>query len=107
MIVTCIDSTKAYDSIKRKTILETLANYRIHPKIIDTIATIYENDNTTINFGELSKTIDVTSGIRQGCTGSTMLFKLITYMIIEELNRRGTGYVLHYNDNQCHMQLLL
>ena len=102
LIVTCIDYTKAYDSIKRETILETLANYRIHPKIIDTIATIYENDNTTINFGELSKTIEVTSGIRQGCTGSTMLFKLITYMIIEELNRRGTGY----EDDQINVKSL-
>ena len=36
--------------------------------------------------------INITSGIRQGCTGSTMLFKLITYTIISELNRRGTGY---------------
>ena len=55
LIVTCIDYTKAYDSIKRETIVETLTNYRIQPKIIDTIATIYEHDSTTINIGERSK----------------------------------------------------
>ena len=102
LIVTCIDYTKAYDSIKRETIVETLANYRIHPKIINTIATIYEHDSTTINIGELSKHIGITSGIRQGCTGSTMLFKLVTYMIIEELNRRGTGY----EDDQINVKSL-
>ena len=31
--------------------------------------------------------IEVTSGIRQGCTASTGLFKLITYKIIEEMRK--------------------
>ena len=89
LIVTCIDYSKA---IKRVKIIEALMHYRIHPKIIDTIAKIYKNDFTEIQIGELRKNINITSGIRQGCTGSTMLFKLILYMIISELNRRGTGY---------------
>ena len=42
----------------------------------------------------MHQNIDITSGIRQGCTGSTTLFKVITYMymIINEINTRGTGY---------------
>ena len=64
----------------------------MHPKIINTIAKIYQNDFMEIQIGALRKYINITSGIRQGCTGSSMLFKLITYMIISELNRRGTGY---------------
>ena len=38
------------------------------------------------------KKIDVASGIRQGCTISSVLFKLITYMIMNELNQKGHGY---------------
>ena len=38
------------------------------------------------------KKIDVTSGIRQGCTGSSVLFKLITYMIMNEFDQKGCGY---------------
>ena len=38
------------------------------------------------------KKIDVTSGIRQGCTGSSALFKHITYMIMNELDQKGRGY---------------
>ena len=38
------------------------------------------------------KKIDVASGIRQGCTGSSVLFKLITYMIMNELDQKGRGY---------------
>ena len=92
LLITCIDYSKAFDSIKRDTIIEALMHYRIHLKIIDTIAKIYQNDFSEIQIGELKKNINITSGRRQGCTGSTMLFKLITYMIISELNRRRTGY---------------
>ena len=35
--------------------------------------------------------IDVTSGIRQGCTGSSNLFLLITYIIIEKLYENLDG----------------
>ena len=42
--------------------------------------------------GEMEKEMDIQSGIRQGCTGSTVLFKLITYMIIEELEKKEKGF---------------
>ena len=35
----------------------------------------------------------ITSGIKQGCTGSATLFKLITYLIITELEKKGVGFV--------------
>lgn len=35
--------------------------------------------------------MDVSSGIKQGCTASTTLFKILTYIIIEKLEREG-GY---------------
>ena len=31
--------------------------------------------------------IEVTSGIRQGCTASTVLFKLVIHKIIEEMRK--------------------
>ena len=36
-----------------------------------------------IEMDERSIEMEVESGIRQGCTASTVLFKLITYRIIE------------------------
>ena len=62
--------------------------YRIHYKIIDVIATVYKNDYTEVVFGDMMKKVDVTSGIRQGCTGLFVLFKLITYMIMNELDQK-------------------
>ena len=47
--------------------------------------------------------INITSGIRQGCTGSTTLFKLITYMIAKELHSTGMGF----RNRQIYLPLLL
>ena len=69
LIVTCIDYSKAFDSIKRDNTMEALMHYRVHPKIIDTIAKIYQNNFTEIQIGELRKNINITSGTRQECTG--------------------------------------
>ena len=89
LIVISIDFSKAYDSIDRKKMIETMIRYKIHPNIIDIVAKIYQDDFTNIIVGDHEERIEITSGIRQGCTGSTTLFKLITYEIIKELERNG------------------
>ena len=93
LIVISIDFTKAFDSIKREKLIETLMEYKINPQIIAIIANMYEGDKTKM---EVSKedhiTLDVTSGIRQGCTGSTTLFKLATFKVIQRLEELDKGY---------------
>ena len=92
LIVISIDFQKAYDSIKREKLISILKDYKINSDIINVISKIYEGDRTTINKGHKTETeIIVTSGIRQGCTGSTTLFKLITYDIIKKLEGKS-GY---------------
>ena len=56
------------------------------------IVQMYEREKTTINLGKLKRTIDVTSGIRQGCSISTLLFKMVTFTIIEKLNKSVAAY---------------
>ena len=50
LIVTCLDYSKAFDSISRGKIIEALNHYKIHYKIIDAIAKIYRNDYTEVQF---------------------------------------------------------
>ena len=69
--------------------MEVLKEYRVDPQVIDFVVRIYEKDQTRIEIGERDVKIDVQSGIRQGCTASTVIFKMITFKIIEQL-RRGT-----------------
>ena len=49
--------------------------------------TLYMEDSTKILEKNKEIEIEVTSGKRQGCTASTVLFKLITYKIIEEMSK--------------------
>ncbi len=81
-----IDFRKAFDYIKREKLIEALKTYKVDSKIIDCIQKIYTGDKTIITLNEGSKAeIEITNGIRQGCTGSTTLYKIVTYMILDEL----------------------
>ena len=93
LVVIAIDFKKAYDSIKREGLIEIMKDYRIHPDLIQTVAQVYQGDTTKMEIGEeIVEEMEVTSGIKQGCTGSTTLFKMITYKIIKELEEKGEGY---------------
>ena len=87
-----IDFSKAYDSIDRRKMIETMKEYNINIRIIEMIVQMYSQDSTTIKLGNMREKIEVTSGIRQGCCISTLLFKLVTFKIIEELRSKGKRY---------------
>ena len=79
---------KAYDSVKRETMVEIITELKIASKIIDFIVNIYREDSTKIQLEESKEIeIEVTSGRRHGCTGSIMLFKKITHKIMEEMRK--------------------
>ena len=95
-----IDFKKAYDSIDRRRLIEVMIKFKINPQIIDIIVQMYEGDKTTISLGKMEETIEVTGGIRQGCSISTLLFKMVTFTIIEELNEKADPYKIRkYRNN--------
>lgn len=85
LIVTSIDFSKAFDSVNRGKMIEALMHYKVHPKIIEIIVNIYCGDKTKVMMGHTENEMGITCGIRQGCTGSAILFELVTYMIINRL----------------------
>merc|ERR1711895_124207 len=94
-----IDFKKAYDSIDRKKLIEVLIEYKINPIIIDLIVQMYKDDYTVIKLGNMVEKIEVTGGIRQGCCISTLLFKLVTFKIIEKLRKEPLYKIRKFNDN--------
>merc|ERR1711888_489321 len=94
-----IDFKKAYDSIDRRKLIEVLIGYKINPKIIDLIVQMYRDDYTVIKLGNMLEKIEVTGGIRQGCCISTLLFKLITFKVIEKLRKERKYKIGKYEDN--------
>ena len=91
LFVVSVDFCKAFDSIKREAIVEVLKEYRIDANVIDFVVRIYMEDKTRIAIEDEEITVEIESGIRQGCTASTVFFKLITYKVIEELKKRTRG----------------
>ena len=95
-----IDFSKAYDSVDRRKMIETMKEYNVNIRIIEMIVQMYSRDSTTIKLGGLEEKVRVTNGIRQGCCISTLLFKLVTFKIIEELRNKGERYqVDRYDGN--------
>ena len=93
LIVVSIDFKKAFDSVKREKIIEVMEDYKVHPHLIEGVANIHVGDKTTIDLGGgLQQDVDVTSGIRQGCTGSATIFKMLTNKIMEK-NRKRRGWL--------------
>ena len=55
MVAIAIDFKKAYDSIKRETMIQILKELRIDSKIIDFIVRIYREDSTKIQLERKKK----------------------------------------------------
>ena len=93
LFVCAIDFEKAFDSIKRSSIVTALIKYRCDPVIIDVICQLYEDDSTSVYFNnrEVGE-IEATSGIRQGCTGSPLLFVNVVNFIIDILVQKKIGF---------------
>ena len=93
LYILSIDYAKAFDSIKRLEMMKILQEYRVDPMIVNLIKQIYTNDSTTL-YLNAQKVIDIeiTSGIRQGCNMSALLFILVTYKIIEDIDKFNKGY---------------
>ena len=89
LVLVALDFKKAYDSIDRGKLIETLVKFKINPLIINLVAKVYSGDTTIIRAEGKKAEIRVTSGIKQGCTASTVFFKLITYLIIGKLEEEG------------------
>merc|ERR1711895_292403 len=94
-----IDFKNAYDSIDRQKLIEVLISFNINPMIIELIVQMYQADCTIIKLGKMNKKVEVTRGIRQGCGISTLLFKLVTFRIIDELRKKERYRVRKFCDN--------
>ena len=95
LIVVALDFKKAFDSVDRGKLIETLVKYKINPWLIDLVVKVYTGDRTVLRLGGKEAEIEVTSGIRQGCTSSTFFFKIITFVIIERLEEVGAPFVVN------------
>ena len=77
-MVLAVDFNKGFDSVKRETLVSVLQDYKVPGGVVDYLLRSYCEGRTIIGVGDKEIEMEVESGIRQGCTVSPALFRLVT-----------------------------
>ena len=93
LVVVAVDFQKAFDSVDRGALIRALMEYRCDSQLISIVKDIYDGDWTNMQRNEKSLgNVEITSGIRQGCSGSPQLFVMVVNRIINEIKKQGLGF---------------
>ena len=78
LYVCFIDFKKAFDCIERKLLWKKLYNLSVSAKIVKVLKSLYKNVTVRmkVNEWEVSESINIKKGVRQGCQLSPLLFTL-------------------------------
>ena len=82
-----VDQEKAFDRVNRNKLWKELENYTVRGQLLDNIRAIYENSRSAVRTSEgLTEWFEITSGVRQGCVLSPLLFIIYMDRITKEAN---------------------
>ncbi len=90
-VYTCfIDYSKAFDTVKHEPLIDLLQSLDTDAHDIKLLANLYWNQQATVRHnGELSKSMNIKQGVRQGCVASPHLFALYTEMVMRSIDGKG------------------
>ena len=99
--VCLIDYSKAFDTVKHEPLIELLQSLDIDPQDVKLLASLYWKQQAAVRHnGEISESISIKQGVRQGCVASPHLFVLYTEMIMRSIDdmegiKMGGGHVIN------------
>ena len=90
-----IDLQKAYDSVNCGALWRICRGYGLSDKMIKMIKLLYENTRAEVRIdGDFSTSIQMTTGVKQGCLLSPILFNVyIDFVMRQILDQAGAGSV--------------
>ncbi|CAH1253046.1 Hypp1070 [Branchiostoma lanceolatum] len=84
------DYEKAFDSLDRSTLWNILDHYGIPTKIISMVKVFYNNFQAQVTHGgDLTEPFNMTTGVRQGCLLSPLLFITALDWVMRETTKEG------------------
>ncbi|VDP22276.1 unnamed protein product [Schistosoma margrebowiei] len=90
LYINFIDYEKAFDSVDRTTLWKLLRVYGVPQKIVNIIQNSYDGLNCkVVHGGQLTKSFEVKTGGRQGCSLSPFLFLLVIDWIMKTSTSEG------------------
>ena len=87
--------------MKHEPLIELLQSLDIDPQDVKLLANLYWNQQVAVRHnGEISESISINQGVRQGCVASPHLFVLYTEMIMRSIDdmegiKMGGGHVIN------------
>ena len=85
-LLVAVDFTKAFDTISKKLIIDSLKPYGFGPDFIHWVSTlITQAESCTTHYGWTSEPFQVERGIRQGCPFSPLIFVLAVKLLAHKI----------------------
>ena len=103
--VAFIDFSKAYDNINRELLRNKLHTYGIGGKIFQSLRALYNNVKCAVKVNHTQTDwFSVTSGLKQGCILSTLLFNLYINDLSDALSKLSKGILVDntYINHLCY-----
>ena len=92
-----LDLTKAYDSVPRAKLFEVLRDYyKVDPELVRAIEALYEDTVGVVHVGGApSASFPLTTGVRQGCLLSPLLFAAYMDFLLRGVDGEGRQHGVH------------